>query len=1027
MKRLSILCLVVAGMLYSASAFASVCFLADTACQQGQYQVDDRRPCLEQNSNLVYEGKRCMGLIYGGVVCNDSTGNYFEEGSCPAGYVDFSTVDQDKYECGNSLLCDRCCNDVRCKNKFKKCENNSVPANTNPDNTCQETWSDNSIKYTECVCQNPYNQTCDGKGVTTSGNYCIDSNGKTFWSACQCDNGYFETSYANIKCPSSCTYGCLNLGTYTPLPGTSNYCWSGAECAPEPEKPAETCKIVYQSDFDNFWEGYDAATNCRNLTVNCAILGYDTGKADTGVMCKDGTEPYRCPFDHTAVYCESGIEDSGCQYTTQSTCEMSYFGSTCTPDSKGCWNPNACKDGYGKTTTQCSGGVAGWELGSADEFGCALCQCTSTCKNYTGGKPEHAQYTTATCESCGKKETVTTGWECISPFVNNESNTDCVCPVVCPEPMTTKPAHSHFKTTECNKCGEIEEINTFWECDDGFRYEKSCDCCVLDTDCKSFVGTTCMPHAQCTSDTTNGVTIYTFSKCDEADGYFLANCECVCTQTCSDKVTTKPENSYYVEADCKACGTITKIKDHWECNSGYHKNTAGTSCVADVTESCESKGYNSNPVYNNTYCERVTISINGTSTTCFDCKTCDNQGLIEVKSCEKLCNKFAPDGQSRAYYKFYTIENIDFYDRNNKSTCYRGDLQNHKSDCCCQGSGAVALADCEEPIEPEDCPAGYASTVGECGSQGVAGWELGAKYGSMNCYECKARTCPLVAVSGFGTGSATRDVQSTTSNNVANCGSYAGNGWNIVATGKYSGDNQCYVCQPKSCPIGYKSGVSSVADCGAQAANGWAFSASNLANGNEPCGKCEKLKCPGNSSTEISSRKDCDKKYGENGYYDFNSVIEGYSGDKECHSCSGVQACDDIGLVDYNNSNQNCIEVSVLGYDQKMITCYDCSGGSHDCGQGYVLVNGECKPTYESCEAANLYTQPPEGNNYCNNIDIWLPSGQKETCYDCTADGCCETCADHCSWNIEHCSDFVHCRTLCERKYGATCSGGYYY
>ena len=374
MKRLSVLCLVVAGMLYSASAFASVCFLADTACQQGQYQVDDRRPCLEQNSNLIYEGKRCMGLIYGGVVCNDSTGNYFEEGSCPAGYVDFSTVDQDKYECGNSLLCDRCCNDVRCKSKFKKCENNSVPANTNPDNTCQETWSDNSIKYTECICQNPYNQTCDGKGVTTSGNYCIDSNGKTFWSACQCDTGYFETLYANIKCPSSCTYGCLNIGTYTTLPGTSNYCWSGAECAPEPEKLAETCKIVYQSDFDNFWEGYDVATKCRNLTVNCAVLGYDTGKADIGVMCKDGTEPYRCPFDHTAVYCESGIEDSGCQYTTQSTCEMSYFGSTCTPDSKGCWNPNACKDGYGKTKAQCSSSENGnWSLGSSDEFGCAQC------------------------------------------------------------------------------------------------------------------------------------------------------------------------------------------------------------------------------------------------------------------------------------------------------------------------------------------------------------------------------------------------------------------------------------------------------------------------------------------------------------------------------------------------------------------------------------------------------------------------------------------------------------------------------
>ena len=755
MKRLSILCLVVAGMLYSASAFASVCFLADTACQQGQYQVDDRRPCLEQNSNLIYEGKRCMGLIYGGVVCNDSTGNYFEEGSCPAGYVDFSTVDQDKYECGNSLLCDRCCNDVRCKSKFKKCENNSVPANTNPDNTCQETWSDNSIKYTKCVCPKPdYEQTCVGKGITTSGSYCIDSDGTTFWSACQCDTGYFETSYANIKCPSSCTYDCSSLGSYTPLPGTSNYCWSGAECRPAPEKPAETCKIVYQSDFDNFWEGYDAATNCRNLTVNCAILGYDTGKADTGVKCKDGTEPYRCPFDHTAVYCESGIEDSGCQYTTQSTCEMSYFGSTCAPDSKGCWNPNACKEGYGKTKAQCSGSEDGnWSLGSSDEFGCALCQCTSTCKNYTGGKPEHAQYTTATCESCGKKETVTTGWECLKPFVNNESNTDCVCPVVCPEPMTTKPAHSHFKTIECNMCGEIKYIDSFWECDDGFRYEKSCDCCVLDTDCKSFVGTTCMPHAQCTSATTNGVTIYTFSKCDEADGYFLANCECVCTQTCSDKVTSKPEHSQYVEVDCTACGVSTKIKDHWECDDGYQKS--GNSCVLAT------------------------------------------------------------------------------------------------------------------------CPAGFARNVADCGQSG--GWTLDTSSQSAisGCYKCSANACPLVAVSGFGTGSATRDVKSSTDNRVSSCGSYAGNGWTVVATGKYSGDEQCFVCRPNACPTGYKPGVSSVADCGAQAA-GWDFSASNLANGNEPCGKCSKLKCQNGYSSSVSAAN-C--KPGES----FTSL--GFSGDTPCGKC----------------------------------------------------------------------------------------------------------------------------------------------
>ena len=880
MKRLPILCLVVAGILYSASAFASVCFLADTACQQGQYQVDDRLPCLDQNSKWIHEGKRCMGLAYGGVVCNDSTGNYFEEGSCPAGYVDFSTVDQDKYECGNSLLCDRCCNNVRCKSKFKKCENNSVPASTNPDDICQEQEPDNTIKYTRCICQKPYEQTCDGKGVTTSGNYCIDSAGQTFWSACQCESGYFETLYSNIKCPSSCTYGCLNLGTYTPLPGTSNYCWSGAECAPEPEKPIETCTIVYQSDFDNFWQGYDAATDCKNLTVDCTTLGYDTGKADTGVMCKDGSEPYRCPFDHTAVYCESGIEESSCEFATQATCEMEYFGSACTPDSKGCWNPNACKDGYGKTTTQCSGRDAGnWSLGNADEYGCALCQCTSTCTNYTGGKPEHAKYTTGTCKSCGKTETVTTGWECISPFVNNESNTDCVCPVVCPEPMTTKPAHSHFGKIECNMCGEIKYIDSFWECDDGFRYEKSCDCCVLDTDCKSFVGTTCMPHAQCTSDTTNGVTIYTFSKCDEANGYFLANCECVCTQTCSDKVTSKPEHSQYVEVDCTACGVSTKIKDHWECDDGYQKS--GNSCV----------------------------------------------------------------------------------------------------------------------LSP--CPSGYARNVEGCGQSG--GWTLDTSNQSKSgCYKCSANACPLVSVSGFGTGSATRDVQSTTSNNVANCGSYAGNGWTVVATGKYSGNNQCYVCQPNACPTGYKPGVSSVADCGSKAADGWSFTASNLANGNDPCGKCEKLQCPivqvkypieGNSSGDSayiyksvkSTTNSSESLCGTQGANGWSTALTGnYSGNDACYVCK-PRFCP-IGYSTGKTSVDDCGSEGAAGWKFSTASstagdeiCGKCTRNTTTCPTGYTAGLTSVKTCGDSGEKGwTLQTQGNCGKCVANDCKAGLRESSNE-------------------------------------------------
>ena len=244
------------------------------------------------------------------------------------------------------------------------------------------------------------------------------------------------------------------------------------------------------------------------------------------------------------------------------------------------------------------------------------------------------------------------------------------------------------------------------------------------------------------------------------------------------------------------------------------------------------------------------------------------------------------------------------------------------------------------------------------------------------------------------------------------------------------GDSSLTLCASSfRCETGYLHGLTSAKNCGngTIGTKGWKLTSSKVTatdGSSVTCNKCEALACPGNSSTEITSRKDCDKKYGENRYYDFNSAIEGYSGDKECHSCSGVQTCDEIGLVDYENSGKDCEEVSVLGYNQKMITCYDCS---HDCGQGHVLVDGDCKPAYESCEDANLYEQQPADNKYCNNINIWLPSGQKETCYDCNADGCCETCADECSWNINQCSGFVHCRTLCEEKYGETCSDNYYY
>ena len=220
------------------------------------------------------------------------------------------------------------------------------------------------------------------------------------------------------------------------------------------------------------------------------------------------------------------------------------------------------------------------------------------------------------------------------------------------------------------------------------------------------------------------------------------------------------------------------------------------------------------------------------------------------------------------------------------------------------------------------------------------------------------------------------------------------------------------------CETGYSHGLTSANGCGTKniGTKGWKLASSKVTatdGSSVTCNKCEALPCPGNSSTAITSRKDCDEKYGEKGYYDFNSYIEGYSGDKECHSCTGVQACDDIGLVDYKNSNPDCKEVSVLDDDQKMITCYDCS-------------------RIQDCMDAGFLPHPFEYGDYdCKEVSIWSSDGAKVICYDCDDSGggsgsddplgdCIEVCKDNCKMNDNEkdCTGYDECVKDCQRRYG---------
>lgn len=373
MKKLALICLLVAGCMYPASSFARICFLGDTSCQGGKFEASVDESCRSQDSSWVHEGDTCSGLIYGSPICSDNTGNYYTEGSCPSGYTEVSSLD-DKYECKGSLMCNKCCKteEVECTSEYIECGNNSEGVD-NGGGICQE--PDGDIKYKECECnKNVYSSKCEGAGL--EGDYsdvCIDSDGNTWFKSCQCASGYTQTAYSNIKCSDECKDNC-RLGNYIQLPGTSYYCWEGAECLEDQTPEIEQCPIIYQSDFDGFWAGYDVSGDCGNLTVDCDTLGYNTGSAETGRKCKDGTEPYRCPFDHTEVYCASGIQ-AKCDFYTADDCENNYIGSTCTEDSDGCYKPTACKTGYAKDVSACgTSGSQGWTISSVDSYGCGQCE-----------------------------------------------------------------------------------------------------------------------------------------------------------------------------------------------------------------------------------------------------------------------------------------------------------------------------------------------------------------------------------------------------------------------------------------------------------------------------------------------------------------------------------------------------------------------------------------------------------------------------------------------------------------------------
>lgn len=307
-------------LLFSSAAKSEICFLGDEGCEGGGLSLN------LECSDLDYvnlEGKQCSGFNY--EYCDMDRG-WAKKIGCKAGYCDLKGlgVDTEKYTCANTAdkgECKDCCKNPQCKDEYKDCS--AMNARPAPGaESCREISSSCALTdhdlYSECVCDpDKYKYTmedCVGEGLrpsTDDNDKCIDSKGDVHYSKCECDIGWDKKQGNALTCAADCKSDvCHFVETPVAIPGESGYyCWKGTTC-----DACDASKGL--TDYDRFWIGYQVNTSLkmkqcsRNpIVTDCRALGYDTGIASTGTKCKDKTEPFRCPFDHTKVYCESGIDD----------------------------------------------------------------------------------------------------------------------------------------------------------------------------------------------------------------------------------------------------------------------------------------------------------------------------------------------------------------------------------------------------------------------------------------------------------------------------------------------------------------------------------------------------------------------------------------------------------------------------------------------------------------------------------------------------------------------------------------------
>lgn len=590
MKKYTLLLAACAAFLYSSAAWSRICFLADTNCQTGEFGAEVKvKSC--KGKGYVFGTDRCEGVIYTDR-CNDSSGNWYSEDGCEPGYTDMDLkANSDIYTCEGGASCGRCCpNDkIRCKPKFKVCQSPTFPSTDNDNEHCKEPVEDAVDKFTLCDCDTSdyiYNKTfCGGYGLKLSGAECHGDNG-SWYKECTCATGFQQTT--KMECPDSCTQGCKSWDSIA-LPGTNSYCWNGAECNPEPEpepepEPIEQCTDSKKANFDQFWCGYDVASTNKNITKDCTTLGYRTGTAETGIKCRDNTEPYRCIFNHEVVYCRAGL----CEYPKEADCKSANSKSVCEKNANDiCFMPTKCKDGYHKP---CNGGT----LTGADEFGCGTCTCPENMIIVDGNCVSAYE----TCSDAGYSDVSDSCKGTTTILLKNGSNKTCCSGGFCSGKSKLNCSTGYF-VKACTSYNDTE----YGTCHTVYADCEAADYYDTEDDCVGNGGHICTTRNIYTSTSGTLTTCYQRSLLCKT-GY--AKDESDCTQTSSG---TTCDNGYRLaiklntdDSTCLACQCKLEFEPSdptpsYDCDAKYSTlNTQAQSAAKSYRACCDTG--------NITYCNR---------------------------------------------------------------------------------------------------------------------------------------------------------------------------------------------------------------------------------------------------------------------------------------------------------------------------------------------------------------------------------------------------------------------------------------